>query len=276
MGWNYPNWLDFGGRGQDYLICTLAVRRTARAGAIPGVGLQLRGARFRLRWLRPVLVMPYSFRVRLRAPGWAEGPTRRPGDHKGSRQFRPNHRPLHRPNLSELVLACYFVLNLSSPPAVSATSPDELQPAARGGGELRDPSSRSSNAFSVKFSLVARAGRSLRGPQQRQLRASAAGGFGPRDPKGRTSTAQNPAKSTAQPTAPCSARHGSKTGYGFRTRRTARPKAQPSSPSRVRLTAAPLSLRRSSSTRLGKSCQNVPAHFLTISFLRRGARATEK
>ena len=27
-------------------------------------------------------------------------------------------------------------------------------------------------------------GRSLRGPQQRQLRASAAGGFGPRDPKG--------------------------------------------------------------------------------------------
>ncbi len=31
-----------------------AVRRTARAGATPGVGLQRRGARFRPRWLRPV------------------------------------------------------------------------------------------------------------------------------------------------------------------------------------------------------------------------------
>ncbi len=156
MGWNYPNWLDFGGRGQGYLICTLAVRRTTRAGATPGVGLQRRGARFRLRWLRPVLVMPYSFRFRLRAPGWAEGPTRRPGDHKGSRQFRPNHRPLHKPNLSELVLACYFVLNLSSPPAVSATSPDELQPAARGGGELRGSKSRrnSTQALSVYHHIL--------------------------------------------------------------------------------------------------------------------------
>ena len=34
--------------------CIPAVRRTARAGATPGVGLQPRGARFRPRWLRPV------------------------------------------------------------------------------------------------------------------------------------------------------------------------------------------------------------------------------
>ena len=33
----------------------------------------------------------------------------------------------------------------SSPPAVSATSPDELQPAAWGGGELRDPMGRRSS-----------------------------------------------------------------------------------------------------------------------------------
>ena len=52
---------------------------------------------------------------------------------------------------------------------------------------------------------------------------------------------------TAQLTAPiqalCSVRHGSKTVAGFRARRTARPKAKPSSPSSVRLTAAPLALR---------------------------------
>ena len=38
----------------------LAVRRTAQAGAIPGVGLQRREARFRPRWLRPApLKLPY-------------------------------------------------------------------------------------------------------------------------------------------------------------------------------------------------------------------------
>ncbi len=73
-----------------------------------------------------------------------------------------------------------FALNLSSPPTGSATSSDELQSAAWGGGELRGSASRKSNAF---FCQV-HADRSLRGPQQRQLRASAAGGFGPRDPKG--------------------------------------------------------------------------------------------
>ncbi len=40
-----------------------------------------------------------------------------------------------------------FALSLSnSPPAVNATSPDELQSAARGGGELRDPTGRKSTA----------------------------------------------------------------------------------------------------------------------------------
>ena len=37
-----------------------AARRAARAGATPGVGLQLRGARFRPRWLRPAPASPYS------------------------------------------------------------------------------------------------------------------------------------------------------------------------------------------------------------------------
>ena len=57
-------------------------------------------------------------------------------------------------------------------------------------------------------------------------------------------SAQSPAKSTAQIQTPCSARHGSKTDYGFRAQRTTQPKALPNSPPRVRLTAAPLALRR--------------------------------
>ncbi len=65
----------------------------------------------------------------------------------------------------------------SSLPAESATSPDELQPAARGGGELRDPKGRKSNA---------------------------------------QSPANSSAQSTAQISAPCSARRGAKTVIGFR------------------------------------------------------------
>ena len=56
-------------------------------------------------------------------------------------------------------------------------------------------------------------------------------------------SAQSSTKSTAQSTASCSAQRGGKTGYGFPARRTARPKARPSSLPRIRLTAAPLSLR---------------------------------
>ncbi len=41
-------------------------------------------------------------------------------------------------------------------------------------------------------------GRSLRGPQQRQLRASAAGGFGPRDPTGRKFSALSLAPRSAK------------------------------------------------------------------------------
>ncbi len=67
----------------------LAVRRTARAGATPGVGLQRRRAHFRPRWLRPVLRSPilsgsgYALRV------WAEGPARRPGDPAGRKSNNP-------------------------------------------------------------------------------------------------------------------------------------------------------------------------------------------
>ncbi len=45
-------------------------------------------------------------------------------------------------------------------------------------------------------------GRSLRGPRQRELRASAAGGFGPRDPLGRKSTAQSTANKFSPKLAP--------------------------------------------------------------------------
>ncbi len=52
-----------------------------------------------------------------------------------------------------------------------------------------------------------------------------------RRPKGRTSTAQSPAKSSAQPTAqsscPCSAQRGGKTDYGFPARRTSTAQSSP-------------------------------------------------
>ncbi len=85
-----------------------------------------------------------------------------------------------------------------------ATSSVELQSAAQGAANCATLRVKS-NAFSVKFSLVARAGRNLRGLLQRQLRASAGGGFGPRDSTSRKSTAQP----TAQSTAPCPPHCGS-------------------------------------------------------------------
>ena len=60
----------------------------------------------------------------------ARGQASGPRDPKGSQELRHQHRP-NRP---------------SSPPAVSATSPVELQSAAWGGGELRDSASRKSSA----------------------------------------------------------------------------------------------------------------------------------
>ena len=81
-----------------------------------------------------------------------------------------------------------------------------------------------------------------------------------RRPKGRISTAQGSTTCTAPIQAPLSAQRGGKTVAGFPARRTARPKARPSSLPRICLTAAPLALRHVSA-RLGKSCQNAPAHF---------------
>ena len=46
------------------------------------------------------------------------------------------------------------------------------------------PSPRTAIPQGIALLALSSSGRSLRGPQQRQLRASAAGGFGPRDPKG--------------------------------------------------------------------------------------------
>ncbi len=69
-----------------------------------------------------------------------------------------------------------------------------------------------------RYSLSVQAGRSLRGPQQRELRASAGGGFGPSGSSNRKSLVQNPAKSSVQIPAPLSAQRGGKTGYGFPAR----------------------------------------------------------
>ena len=68
----------------------------------------------------------------------------------------------------------------------------------------------------------------------------------------------------AQPTAPAKP-HARPSAAGkpktvFPPEEQSRPKAQPNSPPRVRLTAAPLSLRHVFA-RLGKSCQNAQAHF---------------
>ncbi len=50
----------------------------------------------------------------------------------------------------------------SSPPAVNATSPDELQPAAGGGGELRGSKSRKSNTFFCRVRPVAHSPRAAK------------------------------------------------------------------------------------------------------------------
>ncbi len=79
-------------------------------------------------------------------------------------------------------LARYFVLSLNSPPAVNATSPDELQSAAWGGGGLRDPEGSQKQGPILRPILL------VSGCALREW-ASATEGFGPRDPKGRKSTA---------------------------------------------------------------------------------------
>ena len=60
-------------------------------------------------------------------PGWAKGPARKPGGSTGRKSTAIFCRVRPQP-------VCK-----SSPPAVSATSSVELQSAAWGGGELRDP-----------------------------------------------------------------------------------------------------------------------------------------
>jgi len=65
-----------------------------------------------------------------RAPGVGQRP---------SAQARRFYEPQ---KLSSFILGALFVLSLSSPPAVNATNPVELQPAAWGGGELRGSANR--------------------------------------------------------------------------------------------------------------------------------------
>ena len=69
-------------------------------------------------------------------PGWAKGPARKPGGSTGRKSTAIFCRVRPQP-------VCK-----SSPPAVNATSSDELQSAAWGGGGLRDPKSRRSSAQS--------------------------------------------------------------------------------------------------------------------------------
>ena len=74
-------------------------------------------------------------------------------------------QPIYHPHSAKFVLGALSVLSLSSPPAESATSPDELQSAAWGGGELRDPKGRRCSANSSAQSTARRTSTAQSSPQ---------------------------------------------------------------------------------------------------------------
>ncbi len=195
----------------------LAVRRTAQAGATPGVGLQLCEARFRPRWLRPApLKLPYwgrttySFLTKwagrpggtatldaqaaccgppvgrrpARATRWVAearliwfrtfvqfcwvraarsggGPKAQragPAAQRAARarplcyEVRPQRAPLkRRPRRGRRFCESRYSLSVLTVRRQrrAATSSDELQPAAWGGGGLRDPLGRKNSATST-------------------------------------------------------------------------------------------------------------------------------
>ncbi len=93
-------------------------------------------------------------------------------------------RPARAPRTAIPDGIALFALNLSPPPAEEQRAPTSCSPPRGVAANCAALRAAKARPFSVEFSLIARSGRSLRGPQQRQLRASATGGFGPRDPKG--------------------------------------------------------------------------------------------
>jgi len=97
-----------------------------------------RPARTTLRVARaqPSFTVKSVYRIRAaRSGGGPNGPARKPGNPKGSQE--------------------HCLITESSPPAVSATSSDELQSAAWGGGGLRGSKSRRSNIpFTAPFCEV--------------------------------------------------------------------------------------------------------------------------
>ena len=117
-------------------------------------------------------------------PGWAKGPARKPGGSTGRKSTAIFCRVRPQP-------VCK-----SSPPAVNATSSDELQSAAWGGGGLRGSKSRRSSAQS-KTQLTAQ----ISAPCSARRSGKTVTGF----PARRTVTAQ----STAQFFAPCAPHCGS-------------------------------------------------------------------
>ncbi len=120
----------------------LAVRRTARAEASPCGGPQL--TLLGPRRLRPVAI-PYSRSTEAgRTPGRNDNSRRASGGLRASREEASG--PSDSTSRRSPIRAGR---NNSSPPAGSATSPDELQPAAWGGGELRGSKSRRSSAQST-------------------------------------------------------------------------------------------------------------------------------
>ncbi len=186
--------------------------------------------------------------------------------------------------------------NICSPPAVSATSSVELQPAAWGGGGLRDP--KGSQKLGQQFAPILSGSSSARPPTRQCLRALRLGSLYPNiqlaasgeqqraptscsPPRGvaancaaqRAAEARPKARPNSPPKSQPHARPSAarKPTTVFESKEQSQPKAQPSSPPRVRFTAAPLSLRRFFARRgnLVKTRQQV----LTISLFRRGARS---
>ncbi len=246
LGIKCPGLPRCGGKGLElpYLRfeCIPAVRRTARAGATPGVGLQPRGARFRPRWLRPVsftLVGSGSDaregrQLSLREQRVAGRPWAgvRPARPKGSQKH--SHFLSGSALSSERVEACGAQSDLScGPPAEEVFGPHNS--ASR-------RSSANSPPFSVGFGL-----------SPIPPRRSAPGRRGRRFEEPRYSlSAQSPVNGSAHPI-PKAQPHSRPSAAGKpqsvfppeeQAQPKARSKARSSSLPRVRLTAAPLSLRR--------------------------------
>jgi len=128
-----------------------------------------------------------------------------PRDPLGSQEYGKRRGPTHNPNLSGFILTCYFVLSLSSPPAEAQRAPTCSPPR---GVAANCATLRVAEAISHSPPHSAKF--VLGAPPTRRYSVALAEDGGSKNRANRS-----------------------------------RPKTQPNSPPRVRLTAAPLSLRRS-------------------------------